>query len=94
MSLARHPLLSLNLDCQCGAHLYLLVRGKNHEEAEQRLSGKIKFYFNDALDEIYRSRIHIVNGDIASDRLGFYWPRLNKKHVEKMLSYCQEVGFI
>jgi hypothetical protein len=32
--------------------------------------------------------------DLILNRLGFCWLRLNKKHVEKMLSYCQEVGFI
>ncbi|HLP61087.1 MAG TPA: SDR family oxidoreductase, partial [Candidatus Deferrimicrobium sp.] len=61
-----HILKELLINCR--AQIYLLIRGKNQEEAEQRLLHKIKFYFNETMYDTYRSRIHIVNGDIASDR--------------------------
>jgi len=41
------------------------------------------------------------NGNRKNDRtimllkkLGFQWPEVTKKHIEKMIAYCRKVGFL
>jgi thioester reductase-like protein len=55
-----------------------LVRGKSPEEAEQRVIHLTKFYFDEAFYEMYRSRIHIVNGDLGLDRFGLSGEEYNR----------------
>ncbi|MCU0288697.1 MAG: SDR family oxidoreductase [Acidobacteria bacterium] len=52
------------------ADIYLLLRGNAAPELEQRLLGKLHFYFDEELYDLYRGRIHILNGDITQDRFG------------------------
>ncbi|MCR4435862.1 MAG: amino acid adenylation domain-containing protein [Clostridiales bacterium] len=52
------------------AHLYCLVRGRNHEHAQNRLMEMLEFYFGTKYSGEIGKRIHVVNGDITLPRLG------------------------
>ena len=53
--------------------LYLLIRGKGKEEAQQRLIKKIEFYFGLEFYEKYKNRLNIVNGDLVSNYFGLQY---------------------
>ncbi|MBR6282921.1 MAG: amino acid adenylation domain-containing protein, partial [Muribaculaceae bacterium] len=48
-------------------HIYCLVRGHSVEEAEGRLKTLLFYYFDDACDALFGSRLHIVLGDVTHD---------------------------
>ncbi|MDS0528396.1 SDR family oxidoreductase, partial [Clostridium sp. SHJSY1] len=50
--------------------IYLLVRGKNKKEVEEKVIQKIDFYFGQEFYYKYRNRINIFIGDISQDHLG------------------------
>jgi len=50
--------------------IHLLVRGKNIEEAENRVLHKMNFYFGESFYKKYCRRIKIINGDISDKYLG------------------------
>jgi thioester reductase-like protein len=54
------------------AMIYLLIRGKNDNEAGERLWAKLKFYFNDDKNwyERWKTRICIFSGDLSKEYLG------------------------
>jgi thioester reductase-like protein len=59
-----------NLLKRTDSNFYLLVRGESPEKAKQRVISTLKFYFDEALYEMYQSRIHIVHGDLGRERFG------------------------
>ena len=44
-----------------------LVRGKNQEDAERRVRNLLFYYFSRRFDELFGSRIFVVQGDVTSD---------------------------
>ena len=63
-----HILVELLEKKQCDA--YALVRGATQEDAEKRLARKLEFYFGTGVMDRYRSRLHVINGDISGEKLG------------------------
>ena len=47
--------------------IYCLVRGKTTEDAEHRLKTLLFYYFDNAYDELFGNRLHIVTGDVTQD---------------------------
>lgn len=47
-------------------NIYCLVRGKNEEEAAERLKTLLFYYFDSSYEEQFGSRIHVVVGDVTS----------------------------
>ncbi|NIM14691.1 MAG: amino acid adenylation domain-containing protein [Candidatus Aminicenantes bacterium] len=52
------------------ALLYLLVRGRTRDEAEQRLKEKFAFYFEEGFYEANQQRLFVLEGDLRDERLG------------------------
>lgn len=53
------------------SNLYLLVRGKDVQTCKERVYQKWKIYFKEQdYYQDYKSRIHIVNGDVSSPKMG------------------------
>ena len=52
------------------SNVYILVRGKDEMEAENRLLAKLTYYFGSKFYENYKDRIFVVNGDLTQDKLG------------------------
>ncbi len=48
-------------------NIYCLVRGKDAEKAESRLRTLLYYYFANAFQDLFGSRLHIVVGDVTSD---------------------------
>lgn len=69
-----------------GAYLYLLVRGQNQEEAEERLRQKLVFYFGQDFYKTQKKRFAVVRGDIKENRLGI------EPHRYDML--CEQVDAV
>ena len=44
-----------------------LVRGKNREDAERRVRNLLFYYFSRRFDELFGTRIFVVQGDVTSD---------------------------
>ena len=44
-----------------------LVRGKSHEDAERRVRNLLFYYFSRRFDELFGTRIFVVQGDVTSD---------------------------
>ncbi|WP_283591502.1 non-ribosomal peptide synthetase [Clostridium butanoliproducens] len=52
------------------ATIYLLIRGKNKKEAEEKLKENFELYFGSNIYESYSDRIFIINGDITKYNFG------------------------
>lgn len=65
--LGSHLLFELLTETQ--SDIYVLVRGKDIFDAEERLKKKLSFYFDDSFYGFYRERIHILNGDLMREFL-------------------------
>lgn len=50
--------------------VFLLIRGKSHEDSFCRINDKYKKYFNQSLDMYLNSKIFIVTGDFSINLLG------------------------
>jgi len=47
------------------SEVYVLVRGNTIEAAEERLIKKMEYHFNSDIYKKYKSRIHVLNGDLT-----------------------------
>jgi amino acid adenylation domain-containing protein/thioester reductase-like protein len=47
--------------------IWCLVRGESDEKAERRLKGLLYYYFSKNYNELFGSRLRIVNGDVTQD---------------------------
>ena len=47
--------------------IYCLVRGKSHQEAENRLRTMLFYYFDSPFEELFGTRLHVVLGDVTND---------------------------
>lgn len=52
------------------SNVYLIVRGDDRNDAENRIKKKLEFYFDDNTYEVYRKRIYIFAGDITRENFG------------------------
>ncbi|AEV69224.1 thioester reductase domain-containing protein [Acetivibrio clariflavus] len=50
--------------------IYILIRGKDYEEAKRKCESKFSYYFDEDLIAKYNERVVIVNGDLRYDRFG------------------------
>jgi len=50
--------------------IYIMVRGKDYEEAKQKYESKFSYYFGEDLIAKYSERVVIVNGDLRYDHFG------------------------
>ena len=57
--------------------VYCLVRGANVDFSKQRLYSSFEFYFNKKIEEAYKDRVHVINGDISINHLGISKEDLN-----------------
>jgi thioester reductase-like protein len=53
-----------------GCDINILVRGKNEDEAEQKLVEKLKYYFGDNLYDQFKERINVIKGDLTEEYFG------------------------
>ena len=44
-----------------------LVRGKSQEDSERRLRNLLFYYFSHRLDELFGTRLFVINGDVTTD---------------------------
>jgi amino acid adenylation domain-containing protein/thioester reductase-like protein len=47
--------------------IWCMVRAENEEKAERRLKGMLYYYFSNNYNELFGSRIRIVNGDVTHE---------------------------
>ena len=52
------------------AHIYAIVRGKDQEEAKNRLIRHTEYYFGKSYPELYEDRLSVLNGDLGAIQLG------------------------
>ncbi|PEU19241.1 MULTISPECIES: non-ribosomal peptide synthetase [unclassified Bacillus (in: firmicutes)] len=57
------------------SNVYVLVRGKDKLEAENRLLAKLTYYFDSEFYKRYKHRIFMVKGDLTQDKLGLTGPK-------------------
>lgn len=60
-----HDLL-INTD----SRIYILVRGKDYNDAKQKYENKYRYYFGVDLNGKYDERVFVVNGDLSYDYFG------------------------
>lgn len=60
------------------ARITMIIRGRNPDEAEDKLHSQFKFYFSEGLVR-YMDRIRIYQGDLSEDKLG-----LNSQEYEEL----------
>ena len=47
--------------------IWCMVRAENEEKAERRLKGMLYYYFSNNYNELFGSRLRIINGDVTQD---------------------------
>ncbi len=52
-----------------------LVRGKDRHDAERRLRNLLFYYFDRRFDELFGTRLFVINGDVTSDILSTLSPK-------------------
>jgi len=66
--------------------IYVIVRGKNKEESEQRLNEVFQYYFLRKIEQHYDSRVFVVAGDLSDTHFG-----LNQKDYHDLFSVVDTV---
>lgn len=78
--------------------VYLIIRGNNDSDIDERLNSKWEYYFGNKLPKEYQDRIHYMVGDISKERLGLAHEEYIKlsDNVESIINcaanvshYCQ-----
>jgi amino acid adenylation domain-containing protein/thioester reductase-like protein/non-ribosomal peptide synthase protein (TIGR01720 family) len=54
------------------ARVHCVVRGRNHEEAMQRLVSEYKWYFPDRSSNLASSRVRVLAGDVGLSQMGLH----------------------
>ena len=47
--------------------IWCMVRAQNDEKAERRLKGLLYYYFNNNYNELFGSRLRVINGDVTQE---------------------------
>ena len=47
--------------------IWCMVRAENDEKAERRLKGMLYYYFSDNYNELFGSRLRVINGDVTQE---------------------------
>ena len=47
--------------------IWCMVRAENEEKAERRLKGMLYYYFSNSYNDLFGSRLRIINGDVTQD---------------------------
>ena len=47
--------------------IWCMVRAENEEKAERRLKGMLYYYFSDSYNDLFGSRLRVINGDVTQE---------------------------
>ena len=69
-----------------------LVRGKDRNDAERRLKNMLFYYFSRRFDQLFGTRIFVVNGDVTSDLSDlFEAPDANQRPIDTVFNCAANV---